>query len=308
MRREILKKKIALLLVCMMVFSLFGTNLAFAEDQAANIEGSVKQIASAADFPTEIAAGETYELAADITLSAEQQITTLAGTLDGKGHTITLSGKALADTIGETGIVQNLGVTGNLPTDYTAAYAMHFKGVIQNCFSKVATTGLTEISGFVADIQGGTIQNSWFSGNEGFGAAFVYQGAEGTLNNLICQNSGYGGIYAGTNDLMINNVKKIGDEVSSWNEAIAILNTDRPDTGYKWKMGTREYPVLIEDSGTEEPETVNKTALEKTITAAESKTEADYTQDSWQVFQTALSSAQEIRLKSTQLYLRYRKL
>ena len=297
MRREILKKKIALLLVCMMVFSLFGTNLAFAEDQAANIEGSVKQIASAADFPTEIAAGETYELAADITLSAEQQITTLAGTLDGKGHTITLSGKALADTIGETGIVQNLGVTGNLPTDYTAAYAMHFKGVIQNCFSKVATTGLTEISGFVADIQGGTIQNSWFSGNEGFGAAFVYQGAEGTLNNLICQNSGYGGIYAGTNDLMINNVKKIGDEVSSWNEAIAILNTDRPDTGYKWKMGTREYPVLIEDSGTEEPETVNKTALEKTITAAESKTEADYTQDSWQVFQTALSSAQEIKSK-----------
>lgn len=39
-------------------------------------------ITKAEELPTNIESGETYVLAADITLAANQQIETLAGTLD----------------------------------------------------------------------------------------------------------------------------------------------------------------------------------------------------------------------------------
>lgn len=41
-----------------------------------------------------------------------QQIETLAGTLDGQGHTITLTGDALAKEV--SGTIQNLGVAGTV--------------------------------------------------------------------------------------------------------------------------------------------------------------------------------------------------
>lgn len=58
---------------------------------------SSNEITTAEEFPTKIPAGETYTLTADIKLADGQQITDLAGTLDGQGHVITLSGKALAE-------------------------------------------------------------------------------------------------------------------------------------------------------------------------------------------------------------------
>ena len=61
---------------------------------AANTTKSSNEITTAEEFPTKIPAGETYTLTADIKLADGQQITDLAGTLDGQGHVITLSGNS----------------------------------------------------------------------------------------------------------------------------------------------------------------------------------------------------------------------
>ena len=59
-------------------------------------------VTSADELPQTIEAGATVTLGADITLAADQQIESVAGTLDGAGHTITLANKPLANQVSGT--------------------------------------------------------------------------------------------------------------------------------------------------------------------------------------------------------------
>ena len=134
MKQKRFTKLMSILLVMAMLFTMMP-GMAFADN-------TVVLVSSASDLPTEIPAGTTYELTADITLSSGQQIETLAGVLDGKGYTITLADKPLADTV--TGTIQNLGVLGDLQitSDYMGTMANKLNGgIIQCSYSMVSTSG-----------------------------------------------------------------------------------------------------------------------------------------------------------------------
>lgn len=281
---------LALLMTVMMTVGMLPTSaFATAGDGRTAISG-------AADFPMEIKEGETYVLTTDLTLSADQQITTIAGTLDGQGHTITLSGKALADTV--TGTIQNLGVAGTVSgTENMGSFAMHFNGRIWNCFSKVtvAISGWSgEGAGFAAGVTGGEICNSFFAGtaNGGFGPAFTIgeNGSTISLNHAVAAKEGsYGNHYMGSTN--VKECYRIGDEkVSSWAEAIDILNTDIPDTGYQWVLLEGADLPSLQDKNSAG---VNRSALERAIEEASRLVpEKDkYTESSWKAVEDALAAA-----------------
>lgn len=96
--------------------------------------GETVMVSSADELPTIIEAGAVVKLAANISLGADQQIETVAGTLDGQGHSIVLNGKALAKSV--TGTVQNLGVSGSMTISGTdGPIASTCSGTVQMCWS-----------------------------------------------------------------------------------------------------------------------------------------------------------------------------
>ena len=109
--------------------------------EGAGTQENPYQISSAEDVPTEINVGEYYVLTGDIAFNTNQQITTIAGTLDGKGHVIILNGKPLAETV--SGTIQNLGITGNVTigSGYgTITKALTDTGHLYNSYSTVTIT------------------------------------------------------------------------------------------------------------------------------------------------------------------------
>lgn len=99
-------------------------------------------ITTAEELPSEIPSGSVYALGNDITLASGQQITSIAGTLDGKGHVITLADKPLAGTV--SGTIQNLGVAGSQTLSLSdaqgsMAVTVTETGVIQNSYCTVAS-------------------------------------------------------------------------------------------------------------------------------------------------------------------------
>ena len=82
-----------MLALALLFTGILPANTASLTVNAASTTKSSNEITTAEEFPTKIPAGETYTLTADIKLADGQQITDLAGTLDGQGHVITLPGK-----------------------------------------------------------------------------------------------------------------------------------------------------------------------------------------------------------------------
>ena len=146
------------------------------DGQAVTISGTGTEadpylIETAADLPGTIEAGTVYALAADITLTSGQQIGTIAGTLDGKGHVITLADKPLANSV--SGIIQNLGVQGSVTLTLSDAQGgmvntVTATGTIRNCYctvdSKASSAYMDTIGGMAGNLQG-TVCNSYFAGN-----------------------------------------------------------------------------------------------------------------------------------------------
>lgn len=129
--------------------------------------GETVTVASADELPTTIEAGATVKLAANISLSSGQQIELVAGTLDGQGHSVELNGKALAKNV--TGVVQNLGVTGQATMgDFEGALAINCSGTVQMCWS---TAGLTDggswvdYGGLIGTLNSGSLTNSYVAGS-----------------------------------------------------------------------------------------------------------------------------------------------
>ena len=129
------------------------------EAQTEEAQESQQEVQTYANtLPSTIPAGETYTLSEDVTMESGQWFESIDGTLDGAGHTITLTDKPLANKV--TGTIQNLGVTSEkvIERDDTfGSMAMTFSGTIQNCFStaKLNMAGFDEPGGLVGTANGG---------------------------------------------------------------------------------------------------------------------------------------------------------
>ena len=251
-------------------------------------------VSSASDMPTTIEAGATVRLGANISMAADQQVETVAGVLDGQGHTIAINGKAVANSV--TGTIQNLGVTGSVSSsDNVGSIAMTLSGTIQMCWS-TASVNLSGWMGYAGGLAGGMtsgkIVNSYFAGSGvEMNGGLVGEAQAGSLSNCLYTvgyspaEMNYGGFNKG-------NAAKSSDLSSA--DSLAVLNADAPATGFTWTTNGG-LPILTSGSASV---TVNKDALVAAIEAAEALKESDYTSDSWSVLASALSDARTVNDKA----------
>lgn len=270
------------------------------EEQA----GTSHTITTAEELPTEIGADETYVLGADITLTAGQQITSLAGTLDGQGHTITLAGDTLAQKV--SGTIQNLGVAGTVETDGKSNYcsiAVELTGTIQNSYStaQINAEFWDTLGGLVNKIAGGTIRNCYYGGtlvDYSSGIALVADDtvAKPQISNCYFRSgSGITPVAMGAGKADITNCEaKSADDLKT-EATVALLNTSIPATGYIFAVASDGgFPVLIK--GTAEISWSGlETALE-TAAAYEGK-QAEYTETTWKALSDAVAAGKDLLAK-----------
>ena len=263
-------------------------------------------IATAADIPGTIEAGTVYALAADITLESGQQIGTIAGTLDGKGHVITLADKPLANSV--SGTIQNLGVAGSVTLTLTdkqgsVANTVTNTGVIQNCYCTVnsqTSDYLDEIGGMIGKLQG-VIQNSYFAGStDMFGGGVAASISDSYRISHVFWTSGTSAAAVGRTDNIAedSNKKVTADQIKA---SLGVLNTEIAATGFYWILPSdgrnNGLPVLQE--GTLDAGEVNWGDLDTAIASAENLVKEDYTEATWNAVAAALKEAKELRKGAT---------
>ena len=252
--------------------------------------GETIVVNSASDMPSTIEAGATVKLGANITMAADQQIETVAGVLDGQGHTITINGKAVANNV--TGTIQNLGVTGSVSSaDNVGSIAMTLSGTIQMCWS-TASVNLSGwmgcAGGLVGGMTSGKIANSYFAGSGvEMNGGLVGEAQAGSLSNCL-YTVGFSPAEMNYGAFNKGNAAKSSDLSSA--DSLAVLNADAPATGFSW-TSNGGLPILTSGSAAV---TVNKDALVAAIEATEALKESDYTSDSWSVLASALSDAKVV--------------
>lgn len=252
-------------------------------------------IKDASELPEVIEEGDVYALTDDITLESGQYIKDIKGTLDGKGHTITLADTYLADRV--EGTIENLGVTSTseitLP-DESGSMANTVSGTIVNSYSTAkikATTDWGEVGGLVGTMSGSTISNCYFAGSFGDysmgGIAYTSSSAQSTISNSYF-TVGFSPVSMGS-ATKVNCEKKTEEKLKA-SEGIEALNKDISDTGFEWSLPTdgsnNGLPVLTVPS-----DIVDKTQLVAQIEVAQKITKADYTDKSWNALQEALAEA-----------------
>lgn len=267
-----------------------------AAEPSAKVARSVETVivSSASDMPTTIEAGATVKLGANVSMAADQQVETVAGVLDGQGHTIAINGKAVANSV--TGTIQNLGVTGSVSSsDNVGSIAMTLSGTIQMCWS-TASVNLSGWMGYAGGLAGGMtsgkIVNSYFAGSGvEMNGGLVGEAQAGSLSNCL-YTVGYSSAEMNYGGFNKGNAAKSSDLSSA--DSLAVLNTDAPATGFSWTTNGG-LPILTSGSASV---TVNKDALVAAIEAAEALKESDYTSDSWSVLASALSDARTVNDKA----------
>lgn len=257
------------------------------------------------NLPQEIKEGEVYTLESDITMDSGQWFENIAGTLDGNGHTITLTDKPLANNV--TGTIQNLGVTSENTIESATTFgsmAVTFSGTIQNCFSTAKlkltdNTWLEETGGFVGTAEGGTIQNSYFAGSVESPIPGMYGGFIGKSKSPAVKNSCYekgadNGISSDFSAVTAENVEKLSVEEFKSGAANEILNTGLPELGFSWKTpedgSNQGFPVLVKGESVL-PDKPDKTELETLIEECKKLQQSGYTEESWKAFTEALEQA-----------------
>lgn len=268
------------------------------EEQA----GTSHTITTAAELPTEIGANETYVLGADITLTAGQQIKTLAGTLDGQGHTITLAGDALAKEV--SGTIQNLGVTGTMTVTggYKGSIAETLTGTVQNSYSTAhIVDNWNTVGGLVGTLAGGQVRNCYYAAelemmNGGVAAYVNTEASRPQVSNCYFQSGTMiETIALGATNADISNCAAKSAEDLKTEATVALLNTSIPATGYVFAGASDGgFPVLVKGvaeiswSGLE-------TALESA--AAYEDQQAEYTEATWKTLSDAVAAGKELLAK-----------
>ena len=279
------------------------------EAQTEEAQESQQEVQAYANtLPSTIPAGETYTLSEDVTMESGQWFESIEGTLDGAGHTITLTDKPLANKV--TGTIQNLGVTSEkvIERDDTfGSMAMTFSGTIQNCFStaKLNMAGFDEPGGLVGTANGGVIQNSYFAGTITGMLSGFYGGLIGVnnSNDTKLKNSCYGpgsmngAVSMGGNKITPENVQQKSLEDFKSGAANSILNTNLPETGFSWATPTdgsnQGLPILVK-GGSTEAQKPDKTNLQKLADTCSALNKEGYTKDSWSKLEEALANAQNV--------------
>ena len=255
------------------------------------------QDADASEFPTEILAGDTYKLEKDITLSNGQQIKNLAGTLDGQGHTITLSGSALAVNV--SGTIQNLGVKGSVTVseDHKGVIADTLTGTLRNSYSVVGIKDdgfMSEVGGLVGKMTGGAIQNCYFAGSGDsymmvHGIASYNNSAESKVSNCYFINS-LDAFGINKPELQQTNCASKTDAEMKSEGIVALLNTAIAGTGYVFAYAEGSYPVLKE--GVAE---VSWAALDSALEQAGVLNKEEYKADTWKALEDAVAEGNALK-------------
>lgn len=254
--------------------------------------GETVVVNDAADMPSVIEAGATVKLGANISMGADQQIETVAGVLDGQGHTVTISGKAVANNV--TGTIQNLGVTGSvLSSDNVGSIAMTLSGTVQMCWS-TASVNLSGWMGYAGGLVGGMasgkIVNSYFAGSGvEMNGGLVGEARAGSLSNCL-YTVGFSPAEMNYRGFDKGNAAKASDLYLSSAESLTVLNANAPATGFTW-TSNGGLPILTSGSA---PVVVNKDALAAAIESVEALKESDYTSDSWSALASALADAKAV--------------
>ena len=270
------------------------------------VEGEIV-VSEAGQLPAEIAEGTTVVLDADITLNADQQITLIAGVLDGKGYTITLSGKPLAAEV--TGTVQNLGVAGTVKTatDPAASVADHLNGgTIQNSFSTADISGTSMFAatvGLAGTAEGAAIRNCFFAGKlNGMDKAGLVgqcnneQNMSTFVNSYFNETDKVAYFGHGYNETEPSVAQKTLEEMKA-PEFVELLNADIVDTGFVWAVSEGALPVLAAADVTPEPPALDYTGLNAVINEAKDLLdhEMEYTEESFAAMRAALIEGEGIR-------------
>ena len=283
------------------IFPVHADEVVLNNSQSLITKSKTIEIASPNEFPKTIEEGQVYTLANDITLGPDQQIENLNGILDGKGHTITLANKPLAENV--SGTIQNLGVTSTdtiVVNNTSGSMAVTLTGTIQNSYSTASIKQdgwIGEPGGLVGILNGGSIKNSYFAGKV---ESFLFGGlvGENRSSNSLISNCYYtvntfGPIsMGGSSTNIVNCDKKTENELKS-SEGISLLNKDIIDTGFVWTSSNNGLPVLKEGKLNPPSGTVDKTSLENYINQAkELESNKDkYTEQSFSTLQQALKDS-----------------
>ena len=296
--KAVTQRILAWMLALALLFTgILPANTASLTVNAASTTKSSNEITTAEEFPTQIPAGETYTLTADIKLADGQQITDLAGTLDGQGHVITLSGKALAENV--SGTIQNLGVAGSVDvtSGYRGSIADNLTGTIQNSYSQAKINdNWNTVGGLAGTIKGGTVRNCYYAAElkmmNGGIAAYAASDARSQISNSYFQSGTMieTVAMAASNADVSDCASKSADELKTA-DTVALLNTGIVDTGYIFAVSEDGgFPVLVKGAAE-----ISWTPLENALKQAEGYEEENYTEESWKTLSDAVAAGNALK-------------
>ncbi len=280
-----------------------------AETAELTAESGTVQVTDGSQLPDTIPAGSTYELANDITL--DKPISNVNGVLDGKGHTITLTGgRPLATNA--TGTIQNLIITSSRAVrgqnNYTGSIVVYMTGgKLYNCLSTVEINGSmdSQMGGLAYRAEAGSeIRNCIFagrySGTKGFGIVRDPLDVSSPPNPSTFSNCFFDsgnakkafGLGKEGRDYKIELPVegKTADEMKTA-AFVEQLNKQKLGTGFQWEAVEGKLPRLVAGGGNVEH--ANLDQLNAAIKDAEGRHQTDYTPDTWAAMQEALKKAKE---------------
>lgn len=274
-----------------------------------NREPGTYTINTAAEIPTAIYEGQTYELAADVTLESGQQIASIAGVLDGKGHVITLADKPLAKDV--TGTIQNLGLAGSitLKEAHGSFCANLSGGTLRSSYSVVNiaydASYYGEVGGLAGTAKNAAIRNCYFAG-EITGSFYPFPGglteyAESGNTFANCyytpeRITGMGSAGSGYTESAC--ARKTADEFKN-GEVTDLLNTGMTPTGYHFISVEGSFPVLAAGDPETPEGTVSWADLETALQKAEGLSKQEYTQESWEALAKAVEAGRKLKTEGS---------
>lgn len=302
------KRIISLLMALVMMLSLLPTPALAAEETPVSSESDLAAMA-----------GGSYVLTGDIVLSdGWTPVANFSGTLNGNGHTVTLAGKPLIQTIARDGLVSNLILRGSVTSDSNVgSMAVVNNGTIRNCISyaDVSYTGnggsewMPEFAaGLAGSGRAGTpvVANCLYAGNLDCGKAIAY----GALINSDMVTCTITNCVAVGSDRIGTSVTWTNSETEPGNnklyatkdglvpgDHLAAFNTNRTEGDLEWILG-EDGQLTLQSQVTETPEATPEelAALDEAIAAGEGIDRTQiYTTESWQTFADAMKAAQDVK-------------
>lgn len=329
---------LTLLLVCTMVFTMMP-GVVWADGGSAVSEAdNVTEISLQEDLAKigGVPSGK-YKLTADVTLddSWKEIDPRNEFTLDGNGHSITLTGKPLIGTVMEKGTtVSNLVVRGEVEepgNTNVGALARSYAGTVRNCSFGVNVTykgnGDKIGVGGIAGILKGTVSNCVVTGKITNGKSNLFGtvgnsgefDTTGTIKNVVAVGCAQLGMKEGTDysstkfDTTFTPISgtdcKLIENADEFDPTAYVdkmnANRDVGEGDLEWKVvGNLLVPVAADGGEAPEVDATEKeiTALATAITAAEAvdKTKV-YTAETWEAFSTALENAKKVKNAETPL-------